>query len=321
MLTATSAIGRALGRGALTVIAVVTIAAIGLELSGEDVGERAARVAGLLPPPGERTSPEARARAVATVARERGVAGEPAARVLGAVVGVVYFDLGRAWIDGEAVGTHVGRALPVSLALVGVALLVAWALGLGGALLALAQPARLLDRLVAAGAAVALAVPVAWLAIVALRVFAWGAPWRLAPAHGSIGLAGLCLGVPAAALVARYGRVTLLAARVAPFYVAARARGASEARALLVHALAAAGSALLALLPVLVGGILGALPVVERAFDLPGLGAMIVDAQAIGDAPRVIGGAVIAAVLVWFSHAGAQVLTLLVDPRAREARG
>jgi ABC-type dipeptide/oligopeptide/nickel transport system permease component len=162
---------------------------------------------------------------------------------------------------------------------------------------------------------VLLATPVAWLAILALRTFAWGSPWRVVPAHGSLTLAALCLGLPAAALVARYGRASLLGARGAPFFVAARARGLGPGRALAVHALGASAASLVALLPALVAATLGAAPVVEVAFDLPGLGSVLLDASSQGDAPRLVGGALAAGALVWLASTAAALLAPVLDPR------
>jgi peptide/nickel transport system permease protein len=298
----------AAARGALTLLVLALTCRTCIELSPGDVRERAARVAGMLPAEGARVDAAARVRAIEAVAAARGVGATPVRRIFGLST--------RSWRDGRSVAAVVGEALPATLGLCALAGLFAVMAGLLGALLAASR--RGADRVLGVLAAVALAAPVAWVAVLALRVFAWGRPWRLAPVRGGWWLPGACLGLVAAALVQRHGRAALLEALAAPFAQAARARGAGRARVLAVHALAAARAPLVALVPILVAYFFGAVAVIERAFDVPGLGALLLDAAASGDAPVVVAGTLTVGAAVVLASLVAEALAPRVDPRLED---
>lgn len=311
---------------ALATLAALAVAAWAcLEAAPGHPAERAARVAGLLPAEGERVTPEARREIVVAVASSRAIAPTAGERFARFVTGLARGDLGRSWRDGRPVTAHLAGALPTTLVLILASLLVAYAAGLAGALAAARRPGGAADRAVGAAAALAFAVPPAWTAIVALRTFATGHPWRWFPPGGVEALAGYvlpvaCLAYVAVAAVARHGRAALVDAASQPFVQAARARGASVARVLGVHALAASRSLLLALGASLVTYLLGASLVVERAFDLHGLGALLVDEGAVGDAPVVLGATLAAGAIVVAASTAADLVAALADPRLREER-
>src|SRR5689334_9509583 len=134
----------AVARGVATLLALALVAQACVEASPGDVRERAARVAGMLPPEGERVGAEARARAIAAVASERGVAAGGAARIFGVFRGQ------RSWRDGRPVAEHVAEALPVTLGLCAVASAFALLAGLAGALAAAARAGGGVDRVLRA---------------------------------------------------------------------------------------------------------------------------------------------------------------------------
>src|SRR5690606_7357931 len=138
-------------------------------------------------------------------------------------------------------------------------------------------------------AAIALAIPVAWLGILLLD---------LAGGRSSAPLAMAALAAAPAFALARHGRAALLEASAEPWATAARARGVSAGRLFAVHALRRAAADLAPLLPVLVGALLGASLVVERLFGIHGLGAQLAGAAATGDAPVLVAAAGAAALLV-----------------------
>jgi peptide/nickel transport system permease protein len=84
-----------------------------------------------------------------------------------------------------------------------------------------------------------------------------------------------------------------------------------------VHALAVAAAPLAALAAVVVPWLLGASLVVERAFDLRGLGALLLDAAAAGDAPVTLGATLAFGVLTALASLAADGLSQLADPRLR----
>ena len=293
-------------RAAATLLALAVAGWWCLEAAPGHPAEAAARAAGLVPADPSAIQPGARRAIVDRVARREGLDRPAAVRFGAFVTAALRGDLGRSWRDGSPVTRHLGRTLPVTLGLVGAALVVAFAVGVLGALLAAAGARRWPDFVARALAVIALSVPPAWAAVLALRA-----------GPGSSALAVLCLAYVAAALVARHGRGALLAAAAEPFALAARARGASDARVLGVHALGVSAAPLAALAAVVVPYLVGASLVVERAFDLRGLGALLLDAAAAGDAPIILGATLAAGGIVAIASLAADALAALADPRLR----
>jgi peptide/nickel transport system permease protein len=282
------------------------------ECAPGDVRERAARAAGLLPAEGVPVSSALRARALAAVATF-GVPEGPGARLAALGSGLLRGDL-RSWRDGQPVYRAVARALPWTLILVILALVLSILAGGAGAAWAATRAGRGGDALVRILASLGLALPTAWLAVIALRTLVWGHPFALVVPGLEAGLADLvlpaaCLGIFGAALVARTGRAALVEALARPELTAARARGIGGARLLLRHALPLAAAPLAATLPVLVAALLGGATVVERAFDLPGLGALLTTAAQRGDVPTVTVCALTSAIAVGLAGLLARGLT------------
>jgi len=147
---------------------------------------------------------------------------------------------------------------------------------------------------------------------------------RVAPLPGDpdAGLAGLAfaaglLALPLAAHVARVGRAALEDVARAQFLAAARARGASRARTWIVHALPASLGPILAVVASQLGALLGGAVVLERLFERPGLGTLILEAYAARDLPVLEAAIVAAGALFVVVQAIAAALHATIDPRVR----
>lgn len=312
---------RALG----VLIAVAVVAWSCAEAAPGTAGERAARAAGLLAADDSEVAARDRAAIVAAVEREHGLDRGLAVRVAGYLGGLATLDFGRSWRDGAPVRARLGRALGPTLVLVLAALALAVALGLGAALLAVDRGGAV-DRGLSAAAALALAVPPAWLGVIALRTFATGAPWSVLPTGGLDTLAAgvlpiATLAVVPACFLARFARAELSRALREPWALAVLARGASRRRLVYVHALRASLAGLAAVGVNLVAYSLGASLVVERVFGIRGLGSLVLDASARGDAPVVVGATLVAGALVALASLLADVAVSALDPRAAAAAG
>ncbi len=311
----------ALLRVVVTVLLVAAVASMLAESAPGSAAERAAAAAGVVPPDDARVPAALRRAVVGDVARDRGATGSAAERVWASVRGAPTLDFGRSWIDRRPVRAHLRRTAPPTLELVLLSLLVALALGVGVALVAARRPGSAGDALLGAAAAVAVSLPPVWLGLLLLRTLAAGEPWRWFPIDGMNGAAGLVLPVVTLALVpafviARHTRAELVAARTAPWAVAARARGCSEWRVLAHHALRAQAGALAPLLVALTAYLLGASVVVERLFGIGGLGSALLDAAGRGDQPVIVGVSVVYALVIALASAGVDLGRRALDPRA-----
>ena len=294
-------------RALLVVAVVVAVAWLLCEAAPGSPGQKVAHAAGVVPADDGRLSREQRQELYQRLAEQHGQEGSLAERMGRRLAGLARGDLGRSWRDGAEVGTEVTAALGPTLWVGGLALAVAALLGLAMGLLAARFAGSAIDALLGGAAALALAVPLAWLALVLYGVS--GRP--------SVWLAVVSLAALPAAVVARHARAALVDAAAQPWAVATRARGVSRGRLVAVHALAATASGLMPLLPVLVAYLLGASLVVERVFAIHGLGALLADAAAWGDAPIVVGVSALLAFIIALSSAVADAGARAFDPRRR----
>jgi ABC-type dipeptide/oligopeptide/nickel transport system permease component len=311
---------------ARVVLATAAVGAIGwllAEAAPGSPGERAALAAGVLP--ADDAIPAAlREALIAEVAARHRLDRPIGARLGGHLADLVVLDLGTSWRDDRPVADLVAAAAAPTLVTAALALLLAIGLGVGLAITAALAPGGPRDRAIAAACALGLAVPVAWLALAALAALAAGRPFAIAPPSGwgtalAPVLPAAVLAVAPAMVIARHGRAALLDAVAAPWAIAARARGVDGRRLIAHHALRVAAPLLVALLPGVGAYLLGASLVSERVFGVRGLGALLAEAAARGDAPVVVGVAMVAAATIAVLAVVADALTAALDPRSATA--
>ena len=219
----------------------------------------------------------------------------------------------------------VGRVLEATgptAALASVAVALGATVGIAAAVLGagpwLGARRHVVDRIATALAATPL------LAFAPVLTFALAARLRVVPLPGDpdAGAGGLVfasslLAIPLAAHVARVARAALDDIARAQFLGVARAKGGSWARVLWLHALPAAIGPIVTVVGTQLGALLGGAVVLERLFERPGLGTLILEAYASRDLPVLEAAVVFSGAL----FVGAQQLAAgahaLVDPRVR----
>ena len=244
-------------------------------------------------------------------------------------------DLGISWTFHRKVTAVLGEVLPNTLLLTSLGL----ALELGGgvvlALVQLRRPHGKADRLITLFSLTAYALPTFGVALGLVSLFAYrlgifppshvhslagesATGWpRVTDLLQHLVLPVAAIGVTGVGGVARYLRGSLLDERTEHYVLAARARGCSERRALLAHALPNSLLPLITMtgmsLPFLVSGSL----VVEVVFSWPGMGQVMYNAALGRDVPLLLGGTIVATVAVVVGNLLADVAYAAVDPRVR----
>ena len=239
-------------------------------------------------------------------------------------------DWGYSYADGRPVLTRILERVPATLQLVGVATVVAVivsvAVGIGSAL------RRGVDRAASLGAVAGLSIPVFWLGLVLQLVFSNTLGWVPSSGRASFGdggaadrLAHLVLPVTVLAVAhaagwSRYLRGSVRLALAQPFANAARARGVTERRIVLRHALRHA------LLPFATVVLLDAsimasgAVVTESVFAWPGIGSLFTDALAKRDYTVLMAFLMCASIAVVILSFLADVAVHMLDPRTRDER-
>jgi peptide/nickel transport system permease protein len=240
-------------------------------------------------------------------------------RLLAALTG----DFGTSIQNGQDVRSAIVEALPPTLqiSLAGLAVAVVF----GGTVALVATYARVLwlRQLLMALPSLAVSMPVFWVGLMLVQVFAFGLgllPSVGAGSPAALVLPAVTLGLPTGALVAQVLAKSMSQALGEPYVTTARAKGVSRAGIHLRHALRNAALPALTVLGYIVGNLLAGTVVVETVFTRPGLGRLTVAAVGMQDIPLVQGIVVFAAAVFVLVNLLVDLIYPLLDPRIGATR-
>jgi peptide/nickel transport system permease protein len=248
-------------------------------------------------------------------------------------------DLGESFSQQRPVVLALEDAVPNTLVLAATALAIDLLLGLAIGALQAAYARRRLDTLLTHTTLFVYSLPTFWLGLMLLLVFGQGLHWfpvggvvdpvlhqalspagRLLDRLHHLALPALTLGVVGAAGTARFQRAALLEALKQGFVKTARAKGLTESRVLLAHALRNALLPTITLMGLALPFLLTGSVVVETVFAWPGMGKLAADAVLSRDYPVVTATTLAAAALVVGGSLLADILYAVADPRIRRER-
>jgi peptide/nickel transport system permease protein len=203
---------------------------------------------------------------------------------------LLHLDFGTSLFSHRPIVDLLLERIPVTLYLSVVSLLVAIALALPLGLLAAVRQHTPLDYGAMGFALFGMSIPNFWLGPLLILVGALWLGWF--PVSGqegwqSVVLPALTLGTAMAAILARMIRSSVLEVLGEDFMRTARAKGLSETRAVMLHALPNSLLPVLTLLGLQLGGLLGGAVITETVFAWPGLGLLMIEAIQQRDYPVV----------------------------------
>jgi peptide/nickel transport system permease protein len=229
-------------------------------------------------------------------------------------------DLGRSLHSGRPVRRMIVARYPATIELAGGALLVAVLLAAPLGIVAAARRGSLFDALCRSIAVVGAAMPNFWLGPLLILVFAIALEWAPVSGRGGVAhlaLPALTLGMGMAAGLTRMLRATLLD-RLADDYIrTARAKGASEPRVVLTHALRNAVLPVVTVLGLQAGALLAGAIITETIFAWPGIGRLTLLAIQTRDYPLVQGCMLVIALTYVLINLCTDLLYGVIDPRLR----
>lgn len=234
---------------------------------------------------------------------------------------LVHGDLGPSFKSANwSVNELIGLGFPVSLELGMYALAVALILGLIAGILAALKPNTLMDYIPMSLATLGICVPAFVLGPVLLLVFALHLHWL--PVAGWDGpsykiLPSLTLGIVYAAYIARLTRGGMIEIMTQDFIRTARAKGLSEARVVLRHALRGGLRPVVSYLGPAAAGLLSGSFVVETIFHVPGLGRFFVQSAFNRDYTMIMGTVLFYALLILVFNLIVDIVLAWLDPRIR----
>jgi peptide/nickel transport system permease protein len=229
-------------------------------------------------------------------------------------------DLGTSLRTQQPVTTQIAERLPATAELASAAMLVAVALALPLGLIAAVWRGTWVDQGAMGLALVGISVPGFWLGPLLALIFAVELGWLPVSGRGTLAhlvLPAITLGSALAAILARMTRASVLEELREQYVVAARARGASRVRAVVVHALRNSLIPVVTILGLQLGAVLTGSIITETIFSWPGVGRLLIQSINFRDYPMVQGCILLIAV----TYVTMNLLTDLVygwlDPRIR----
>jgi peptide/nickel transport system permease protein len=242
------------------------------------------------------------------------------------VANLVRGRLGTSITEHVSVASLIGPRLLPNILLVAYAVTLALFLAVPLALAAALHANRGTDHAIRFVSVYALAMPAFWFGL--LLSLLVGLKWKLLPTSGYDGgsllgivrtltLPALTLALFLTPLFLRTLRASLIASLSSDFLDAARARGLSRRRLLLMYLLRNSVTALLTIVGVSAGTLLGLTVIVEQVFNINALGSLMVTSVNTSDFPTVQGLTMVFAVAVVAANFVTDLLYPLVDPRVQ----
>ena len=218
-------------------------------------------------------------------------------------------NFGQSIRSGQPVLPEVARQVPATLQLALSAMAVAAPLGILLGTVAAVTRSRALEFLATTVPLIGLSMPTFWSGLLLILLF--GLQLRWLPVVGNGGLASLvmpatALALPAAAVIARMTRATLVEVLAQDYVRTARAKGLLARVVIYKHALRNALIPTVTIIGLQFGSLIGGAVIVESVFARPGLGRLAVNAILTRDFPMV-------QAVVLFGAVGYVLINLLVD--------
>jgi ABC-type dipeptide/oligopeptide/nickel transport system permease component len=224
----------------------------------------------------------------------------------------------------ESVVQLISRTWPTSMQLGGLAILVAFSSGLTFGIISAVRQNTWVDYVVTFVSTLGITVPSFVIALWLLLVFSVQLHWL--PTGGWPSSTGdwptailpvITLALGPSALVARYTRASLVEVIRADYIRTAQAKGLSEQRVVLGHALKNALIPLITILAPQIPNLVTGTIFVEVIFRVPGLGKFFVSSIYLRDYPMIMATMLLVAVLWSITYLLSDILYTVVDPRIR----
>lgn len=241
---------------------------------------------------------------------------------------VLQGDLGKSIISNLGVAEELGRTLGPTIELLIACLIWAIPLGIAMGTVAAVFRGKLLDRIIMAFSVAGVSIPVFFLGLV--LIWYVGYKLQLLPFTGRGGplwswdgirhliLPAVTLGGVFVGPIARMTRTTVLEVLGADYVRTARAKGLTEPRVVVRHALRNALIPIVTLIGLQIGFLLGGAVVTETMFSWPGVGRLAVGAILSRDFPVAQGAIIVLALAFLLINLAVDVLYAFLDPRVQK---
>jgi peptide/nickel transport system permease protein/oligopeptide transport system permease protein len=231
---------------------------------------------------------------------------------------VLQGDLGTSITTRQPVIEEITNRYPATLQLAIGAFLVSAIVGLGSGILAAVYKDSLIDTVAMIVATTGISMPAFWFGLLAIYLFSVNLGWFSVIPDGSLKslvLPALTLGLIASSIVARLVRSAMLEVLGQEYVQTARAKGLTESRVVMRHALRNAAIPVVTIVGLQFGGLLTGAFIIEAVFAWHGIGELAVQAFAKRDFPMIQGITLVVATTYVLVNLVVDVIYAALDPR------
>ena len=239
------------------------------------------------------------------------------------VANLVRGDLGPSYRYRDyTVSELIAGALPVSMLLGSLAMLLAVIVGIGAGTIAALRQNSVVDRVVMASAMIGISIPVFVIAPLLVLLFAvklnWlPAGWSATTSGTRLLLSVIALALPQIAYIARLTRASMIDVLASSYIRTARAQGLGTYAIIRYHALKPAMMPVISYMGPAIAGVLTGSVVIEQIFGIPGVGQFFVGGALNRDYTLVLGIVIVYATLIVLMNLLVDILYGVIDPRVR----
>jgi peptide/nickel transport system permease protein len=235
-------------------------------------------------------------------------------------------DFGFSYRNTQPVSEILSTALPITLELVILGLLIACVIGIPLGVLSAVKRDSKHDYAARVGGLIGVSIPSFWLATLLLlftsRVFGWVPPLNYTPIYedpienlSQFILPAISISVFTLAVVMRMVRATMLEVLGQDYVRTARAKGVKQKVVISRHALRNALIPVVTVVGFEIGILMGGSAIVEIIFGLPGMGNTLINAIFNRDYPVVQAATMLIAAVFIFANLAVDLLYGVLDPR------
>jgi peptide/nickel transport system permease protein len=234
------------------------------------------------------------------------------------VSNVLRGDLGTSITTRQPVMQEIASRYPATLKLAIGAFLVSAVVGLGSGILAAVYKDSPVDTVAMIAATAGISMPAFWFGLLAIYLFSVNLGWFSVIPDGSpksLVLPAVTLGLIASSIVARLVRSAMLEVLGQEYVQTARAKGLTERRVVLHHALRNAAIPVVTIVGLQFGGLLTGAFIIEAVFAWHGIGELAVQAFAKRDFPMIQGITLVVATTYVLVNLVVDIIYAALDPR------
>ena len=229
-------------------------------------------------------------------------------------------DLGRSIRSNRPVIEDLVEQLPHTIQLATASMVLAIGLGVAMGVIAANYQNTWIDTLSTTIALIGVSMPIFWLGLMLIFVFALSLDWFPATGQGGLGhlvLPALALAWYVAGIIARLVRSSMLEVMRMEYVVTARAKGLSRQTVLYRHALRNALIPVITVVGLQFGNLLAGTVVTETVFARQGLGRYMVQGILNKDFPVVQGAVLFTSLMYLLVNLLVDISYAVIDPRIR----